>query len=310
MPIEFFQQKNKAEWDEFVLSSKNGTFLFLRDYMDYHSDRFLDYSMVVRKGGKIVALIPANIENDIVHSHKGLTYGGIVTSFAMTTTGFVTLFTEILDFLSRQGISKIIYKTVPAIYHKIPAEEDRYALFRANAKLTRRDILSVIHADHRVPEQKRRKRGASRAHKSGLEIQESHNWIDFWTVLEGRLKTSHQVTPVHSLDEIVRLKDLFPNNIRLFVASLSDDILAGCVIFHTGIVAHAQYIAASPEGQTKSALDLLFFRLINEEFRDTQYFDFGISNEENGRILNNGLVEFKEGFGARAIIHDHYELEL
>jgi hypothetical protein len=310
MSVEFYQQTNKAEWDEFVLSSKNGTFLFRRDYMEYHSDRFSDYSLIVRSDNQIVALMPANIENDTVFSHQGLSYGGMVTSFAMTTPEFISIFDDLLDFLSQQGVSKIDYKTVPGIYHKVPAEEDRYALFLHKARLVRRDVLSVICAGIAVPQQKRRVRGANRARKEGLEIREGDHWSEFWPVLEARLRSSHQVAPVHALDEITHLKDLFPDDIRLFVASRADEVLAGCVIFHTGTVAHAQYIAASPEGQSMGALDLLFHQLINDIFRDTQYFDFGISNEEMGKVLNDGLIKFKEGFGARAIVHDHYELDL
>jgi hypothetical protein len=310
MQIEFYQQTNKVEWDDFVSYSKNGTFLFRRDYLDYHADRFSDYSLIARNENQIVALLPANIENGVVYSHQGLTYGGMVTSFTMTTPLFISIFEKLLDFIARQDASRIVYKTVPSIYHKIPAEEDRYALFLKDARLVRRDVLSVIIAGNNVPKQKRRMRGASRARKEGLEIHEGNHWAEFWPVLEARLKSSHQVAPVHSLEEIARLKDLFPKNIRLFVASRADEILAGCVIFQTDTTAHAQYIAASPEGQSNGALDLLFHQLINDVFQDTQYFDFGISNEEMGRVLNDGLIEFKEGFGARAIVHDHYELDL
>ena len=34
----------KEEWDAFVDVSKNGTFMLIRDYMDYHADRFIDHS--------------------------------------------------------------------------------------------------------------------------------------------------------------------------------------------------------------------------------------------------------------------------
>jgi hypothetical protein len=310
MPVELYQHSRKVEWDEFVSSSKNGTFLFLRDYLEYHADRFIDYSLIVRHEDRIIALLPANTENNLVYSHQGLTYGGILTDTRMTTPRFIEVFDELVDFMVRQGKTKLLYKTIPAIYHKVPAEEDCYMLFLREAKLTRRDVLSVTSASHSAPVQKRRLRGAARARKEGLTLTESDNWAGFWPVLEARLKSSHQVAPVHSLDEIVRLKDLFPNKIRLFVVSLADKILAGCVIFHTGTVAHSQYIASSPTGQSIGALDLLFHQLINDVFPDTPYFDFGISNEESGRVLNHGLIEFKEGFGARAVVHDHYELDL
>ena len=48
MPIDIvkYNHNMKAEWDAFVKTSKNGTFLFMRDYMEYHNDRFIDYSLL------------------------------------------------------------------------------------------------------------------------------------------------------------------------------------------------------------------------------------------------------------------------
>jgi lipid II:glycine glycyltransferase (peptidoglycan interpeptide bridge formation enzyme) len=36
--------------------------------------------------------------------------------------------------------------------------------------------------------------------------------------------------------------------------------------------------------------------------------DFGISTELDGRQLNAGLIDYKEGFGARAVNYDFYEM--
>ena len=65
-----------ARWDELVSSSRNGTFLHQRGYMDYHSDRFTDCSLVALREGKPCALLPACIDSDVLYSHRGLTYGG------------------------------------------------------------------------------------------------------------------------------------------------------------------------------------------------------------------------------------------
>ena len=35
-------ESSRRRWNEFVLLSRNATFLHLRDYMDYHADRFAD----------------------------------------------------------------------------------------------------------------------------------------------------------------------------------------------------------------------------------------------------------------------------
>ena len=64
------------DWNDFVSESSNGTFLFLREYMEYHADRFTDYSLLVYDGNKLLALLPANRSGDVLYSHAGLTYGG------------------------------------------------------------------------------------------------------------------------------------------------------------------------------------------------------------------------------------------
>jgi hypothetical protein len=310
MQIEPYQPINKTEWDSFISSSKNGTFLFERDYMDYHADRFTDCSLIVRNRSKIIAVVPANMEGDVIYSHQGLTYGGVIIGPKMTTPLFMEVFDEIVEAVKALGASSLVYKTVPSIYHKLPAEEDRYAFFLRNANLIRRDVLSVIRTSSTAPVQKRRMRGTRQAKEAHLSVGESDKWSDFWQILEGRLVSRYAAIPVHSLDEINLLHTQFPENIRLFVTSRGSEVLAGCVVYLTDRVAHAQYIAASDEGLSSGALDALFHQLITVHFRDTEYFDFGISNEKMGRYLNSGLVEYKEGFGARTVVHDHYELDI
>ena len=113
---------------------------------------------------------------------------------------------------------------------------------------------------------------------------------------------------MHSVEEMKQLKEAFPDKIHLFVAYSKDEAVAGTVIYETDQVAHAQYIAASGEGRRVQALDGLFAHLITEVYAGKRYFDFGISTEQGGRYLNEGLAFQKEGFGARAVMYDTYEM--
>ena len=69
-------------------------------------------------------------------------------------------------------------------------------------------------------------------------------------------------------------------------------------------------LQSTNEGKAIGAMDVLIDTLIKERFKHYRYFDFGISNESRGRYLNEGLVAQKEGFGARSVVHDFYELTL
>jgi hypothetical protein len=311
MTIVRYEPSLKAHWDGFVAGAKNATFLFLRDYMDYHAARFVDESlMVYSNGAELLALLPANGEGGVVRSHGGLTYGGLVTDRQMTLPTMLEAFPRILESLRSRGFRRLVYKTVPAIYHVAPAEEDRYALTRHGAALVRRDVLAVI--DHRLPLpwQERRRRGASRARREGVAIRQSDDFAAYWSILSRNLEGRHGVAPVHSEVEMGGLVARFPAEIQLKAAFQGEEMIAGIVLYMSTRVCHVQYIATSEEGRRSGALDLLFEETIRENESKVQYFDFGASTEDEGRVLNQGLMEQKEGFGARTVVHDHYELDL
>lgn len=311
MQIVEYTDSDKILWDNYIKKSKNGTFLLQRDYMDYHYHRFKDMSLVIKDGkGNIISLLPANILEDTLYSHLGLTYGGFITDNSMTTPRMMEIFNEVLMFLKAKEIQRLVYKTIPFIYHLLPAEEDRYALFRNNARLYRRDVLSVISLKTLLPYQQRRRRAINKAMKYNLQVRELNDFTAFWQVLEENLHIRYQVKPVHSLEEIQLLHALFPENIKLHVCYENDKLIAGVVIYKSTNVAHVQYISANERGKAISALDLLFSILIENVYAQCEYFDFGISNENDGHFLNEGLIQQKEGFGARAVVHDFYEILL
>jgi hypothetical protein len=307
--VERYSESQKVVWDNFTRKSKNGTFLFLRDYMDYHSDRFQDHSLFIRdEKERLIALLPANQQQETMVSHGGLTYGGFITDDRMKTPKMLEVFESTLSYLQRESFRRLVYKTVPYIYHRFPAEEDRYALFLSNAILIRRGVLAVICSDERLSFQERRIRGVKKAMRDGLFVKQSDDFQSYWQILTSRLLKAHNARPVHSLEEIELLRSRFPDNIRLFGCFKDSTMLAGVVVYETERVARAQYIAASEHGQEIGALDLVFSELLTKYYASKPFFDFGTSDEENGRYLNRGLIDQKEAFGGRAVVHDHYEI--
>ena len=306
-----YTEADKAEWNRFVAESKNGTFLFDRGYMDYHSDRFADASLMIYRDGKLEGLLPANREGETLCSHRGLTYGGLITDTAATAAGVVEAFEAMNAFLRSEGIRRVVYKAVPWIYHRVPAEEDLYALFRVcGARLVARDISSAILQPHRLKWHRDRRYGINRCRNHGVTIEQSDDYAAFWPVLADNLMRSHGARPVHSLDEIRLLSSRFPHNISLYVARLDGRVLGGTVLYLTPQVVHAQYISASPEGKALRVIDAIYDRILNYDYADCLYFDFGKSTEDCGRVLNESLIYQKEGFGGRGLCYDWYEWEL
>lgn len=305
-----YNESHKEEWDSFVQNSKNGTFLFLRDYMDYHKDRFSDNSFIFSRKGKICGLLPANRKADELFSHAGLSYGGLIMSKKTTVEDCLDIFHNIKRLLEEEGIVSFHYKPIPHIYHSIPSEEDLYSLFRFGFKLSSRGVSSTIFNEDKLKFRDIRKHGIKKALKHGINVKETEDYSSFWEILRTNLSQKYSREPVHSLSEIVKLHETFPENIRLFGAFNNNTMVGGVVCYITQHVCHTQYISASPEGKEEGALDLVFDNLINEVFKYKRYFDFGISTEDGGNYLNENLIYQKEGFGGRAICYDSYLLKI
>ena len=299
------------EWNKFVAESKNGTFLFDRHYMDYHSDRFEDYSLMFYRDGGLYALLPANREDNVLWSHRGLTYGGIIMNAESTAARIQQLFRELNDYLRADGFIKVVYKPVPHIFHRIPSEEDIYSLFSVcDAKLIDRSISSTLILQYPLKWHRDRRYGINKAKAHDVTVDESLDLKGFWEVLTFNLRNKYDSCPVHSLEEIELLHDRFPQQIRLFTASKDGKVLGGTVLYITSTVVHTQYISANLEGKQWRVIDALFDYLLHECDWQQRYFDFGTSNEEDGRILVEPLIYQKEGFGGRGICYDWYEWTL
>jgi hypothetical protein len=296
-------------WDSLVRRSRNGNMLHLRSYMDYHADRFIDRSIIVEQKGEVVAIFPANLDGDRIVSHGGLTYAGLIASPTLRAQAALTLFEQLGDHYRSQGVRCLVYKAVPHIFHTYPAEEDLYALHRIGARLARRDISSAIAMREALGFTPVRRRSIDKARRAGIRLQANTDVADFHALLTTVLR-KHIVTPTHSLAELRLLRERFPEQIVLYEARKDEALLAGVLMYDFGKVVHTQYLAVSEQGRQLDALSLLLADLIESRYADRRYFSFGISSEQAGRVLNTGLIEQKERFGARAIVHDFYEWAL
>jgi len=306
-----YQESNKKEWDEFCKNSKNSTFLFQRDYMEYHKEVFEDASVLVLNKGKIVALFPCSKDKDKIISHGGLTYGGLITKPDMRTPFFLDIFENLLSYFSALLYSSFIVKPLPSIFSKMPAQELEYALFLKNAKLIKRELSTVIHFSERGKLSKGRKWIINKAKRSDIRVSESEDFKRF-LVLQNTVLEKHEALAVHQAHELEYLREKFPKNIKLiFAESSSNELLAAALLFVFDNVVHTQYLATSEQGKEVGALDLLIESKI-QDYKDQkqEFFNFGISTTDRGYNFNEGLCQQKESFGGSAIVIDTYEIKL
>jgi hypothetical protein len=158
--------------------------------------------------------------------------------------------------------------------------------------------------------QERRLRGMKRALREGVRVVRDEGRLpEYWDVLQRNLAERHGATPVHSLQEMELLRGRFPENIKLFFAELSGRMLAGVVVYESETTARTQYIGSTAEGRELGAIDLLLHELITAVFSGKSFVDLGTSMRRPGE-LDVGLIEQKEGFGARSVALDTWEWRL
>lgn len=314
--VERYSNQKAEEWNDFVKASKNGTFLFLRAYMDYHSDRFADHSlMFYSEKGRLLAVMPANENGSALCSHQGLTYGGLVMSPGIHAAEVEKVFSATMDYLRERGFTEWIYKQMPYIYSSVPAQEDEYWLWRNGAEILACNLSSTV--DYSVWETKSaeycRRNALNRLRQQDIRLNMNARMSDYWDVLETCLKEKYNAAPVHTLQEMMRLQQLLPENIACCTAESADgEILAGVVLYLKKDVVHVQYSATTATGRQLGAQDFLYLALI-KHFADEgnkRFFDLGTSNEEGGKVLNATLNRYKEGFGARGVTYKQWRIRL
>ena len=316
MNIEIVDYKSTfdQDWDTWCGKAENSTFLHTRRFLSYHQNRYFDKSILLFDDGKLVGVMPAalhSLDVKTVVSHPGITYGGLVIDRNLRGERCVNAFDSIRRYYLNQGYKRLIYKPLPYIYANVPAQDDIYALFRLNASRSVTNLSSTINLKNRRALSTRRRRSLKKTVGVVDVCKDVKNLEELWEVLIKNLNKRYRAAPVHSCDEIRLLMARFPKNINLYCGMINGKIEAGVVIFNTKTVWHTQYICSSELGHKLSVLDAVFERVIvDAEKARIQYFDFGTSNEDQGRFLNDGLYKFKTEFGGGGVAYESYELIL
>lgn len=298
-------------WNRYVAKARNATFLFYREYMDYHSDRFHDHSLLFYVGNHLHSIMPAHEVGEIFCSHRGLTYGGLLMDVDVTTADVLILFEQLNEYLREQGFRKVLYRSIPWVYHRLPAEEDLYAMFwKCNARLQQRMSGTVIFVDEHLRWRKDHRRRLKQAQTAGIRVERDASLAEFWPILNDNLQRKFQAQSVHTLEEIQLLKSRFPDQIIQYNAYLDQQIVGGITFYLMGHVLHGQYSGTNDIGKQAGAMEAIYDQVLQRDYPNIRYLDFGTSNEQGGLVLNEGLIAHKEGYGGRTVCYDTYEWTL
>lgn len=305
-----YSPEYREEWDRLISTSRTPMFMFMRGFMEYHADRFTDHSLMFYDSGELIGALPASEKGGVLCSHAGLTYGGMISTPRMKQHTMLECFEALLAHAAASGAEELIYKSIPYIYSNYPSQEDLYALFRKDAHLMKAESASVVDLTAPVRLAKGRKAQIARAKREGVMIEQSHDYSAFIELENEVLTKHHHTTAVHTAQELQLLATLFPENIKLYIARHNGQMIAATLLFIYHHVIHTQYMAADETARQIGGLDLLVKTLMDHYAESKRWFDFGISTEQAGRELNEGLIAQKEGFGARSIIQHTWKMHI
>lgn len=308
--VKVYDDNDHQIWNDFIAKAKNATFLFHRNFMEYHQDRFEDFSLLVFEDQKLKAVLPANKRDNDIYSHQGLTYGGLVFSSKLKAENVELILDEILYFLKENRINTFYYKPIPAFYLSEGNNDIDFFLFKRGAILERKEMNLAINMEFPLHISKSKLKHFKRI--ENLNLIEEEDFQPFWDkVLAPRLLDKYNAKPVHTREEITFLKEQFPKNIRQYSAYQNDQIIAGITIFETENVVKSQYGATSKKGEGVRALDFLFINLIEMYKRKGKhFFDMGIVNEDDNIGYHPGLLKQKEELGCTIYNQDFYKIEI
>lgn len=311
---------SEHDWDQFVDDSDNGTIFHTRRFLSYHpKERFNDVSLVVRKKNSVFSLLPAVlIEKEgkkILSSHGGASYGSYVYKSDLNFQEAHDLVDILLDYAKQIGADRIQVTPPPIIYQTKLSNYIDFALVRNGFEYLKREVSSVVQLD--VPKDQliytyrpEARTALKKSQKLGIEIAETERFEEYYEILKKNLKMRHGVTPTHTLDELMKLKYMFPAKIKLWGAFLEDKLIAGVCNFNANPkVVLAFYISHDEAYQEYRAVNLLFYEIMNR-YRDDgfRFLDFGIFTVN--MEPNWGLGRFKENFGSRGIFRDYFYKDL
>jgi hypothetical protein len=254
-------------------------------------------------------VFPAAIVNNTLISHPGTSFGGPVFRHVGIKC-VLSVIDKLIDYANNKNLDSIIMTLPPNIIQSYPIEAVEFSLFFRGFRTEFTELSTCVPIGETQPKDNS-VRAANKANEFGICIRENQDWEQFWGILIENLK-KHKTTPTHSLDDILRIKQLFPHDIRLFGAYYKDKLIAGTVLFINNKVSFETfYIAQNYEFSHFRANNLLMLKVLEwASFQGFKFLNFGVSTENKGKKLNFGLTRFKESFGGCDIVRRTYKLTL
>ncbi|MEX1138951.1 MAG: GNAT family N-acetyltransferase [Bacteroidota bacterium] len=308
-----YEEKWRDRWDSFVLKSNNGTMFHLQKFLSYHARPFPWHHLLFVKQGEIQAVLPTARMGSTLESPIGASYGSFVTT-DLPFEAALELVDAFSDYCRDLGIERTLLTPPPFIYQSVVSQSLDYALayrgfgydkhYISHAiSLADHDFFKTFHATAR-----RYIRKYLREHEITIEMSDD---LDAFYPILVENKRRHDVTPTHTLEELKKLKKLFPDRLILFLVRRGKKPVAGSLLFVCNPqVVLCFYNMLLYEYEHLNPIHAVMYEVVN--WAVEQHFswvDIGVSQDTkaaNQMTPAMSLIRFKEKFGARGILRSTF----
>jgi lipid II:glycine glycyltransferase (peptidoglycan interpeptide bridge formation enzyme) len=319
MEIIEYTEEWKDKWDQFVLASNNGTMFHMQRFFDYHkSGKFSFHHLIFIEKGEIVALLPGELKNGIFESPVGASYGSIVTKDIKFSLA-MELVSTLLEYGRKNRIKEFFLTPAPIIYEKIQNQGLDFAMLWQGFNFSLHYISSAIKLDKKTDIisrfQSTVRRNIRKTFKnSDIRIEINERYDEFYPILIEN-KKRHDVKPTHSYEDLLRLKELMPENLKLFMVYYKDKPIAGSLMFFCNkTVALCFYNMLLYEYEHLKPIHRIMYEVVKWSTENNySYVDIGVSQDtkaENPMTPSLSLIEFKEKFDAKTVMRNTFHIKL
>lgn len=312
---------SNREWAEFLNS----------DYNMFYDFRFISYNNVFGKNinwhhltfkdkNKTIAILNGCEKNlggkKIYISCDGVSFGGFQWREKLNVVDYISTVKAFKEYLFNTDFNSCIIRNQPLLYQKHFNEENEYSLINQGFKISNHSITNIINLKEFEFEKltNPKKRAIQKSEKNiVIELHEKNiNTVflkPYYDVLFRNRKLKN-VTPTHTLEELVYLKNNLPERIFLFSAQVNGIIAGVCILFLVKNDVVLNFYLATDENYKKERVaDFLLYKSIEwAKNRSYHFYDIGTSNV--GTDLLEGLFEFKKKFMASGFLRKTFELNI
>jgi hypothetical protein len=306
-------------WEAFLAKSANGTLFHDLRFLRYHpNDRFRFHHLIFKQRGKPIALLPGGLtgtaEGPTFCSPLGASIGGFVVNAGLRAQTAVDLVNVLQDHAAKQGWVGVELTLPPHCYAFETSGVIEFALFCGGFRLAHRWLCHVLPLIEGVGFERSFRdnqiscvRSAQR--KGMVELEGGVERLDDFLNVFYDTYERHGVAATHTPEEIRDLLQRLPDRVRIHLAMLGSEVIAGLLVFRlSATIANTFYICSSTKHAGEHGAAFVIAELVHRlAATGCRYLDLGPSASD--QKFNKGVTFFKEGLGAFGQCRDRWRWE-